>query len=88
MKGPHMRATALYQGIHPRGTPARGSRSAWVGPKKGIFRRIFAAIERSRQRYIEKQVARFIAARGGRITDDVERQLNERFAERGFPPYA
>jgi hypothetical protein len=53
----------------------------------GIFKRIVAAVERSRQRRIEQEAGRFIAKHGGRITDDVERQLNGHFSGGGFPPY-
>ena len=88
MKGQGMHTIALRQGIHPHGTPACGSKRANAATRKGIFRRIFAALERSRQRYIDREVARFLAARGGRLTDDVERQLNQRFWDGGFPPYA
>jgi len=48
-------------------------------PRQGILRRIFAAMARSQQRRMEQEVARFLAAHGGRFTDDIERQLGERF---------
>jgi hypothetical protein len=88
MKGQTMRAVMLYQGFQPCGTAARESASPSADAKKGIFRRIFTALERSRQRYIDREVARFIAGRGDRLTDEVERQLFERFTNGGFPPYA
>lgn len=81
-----MRTIALYQGFHLR-APARGSRSAPADAKKSIFQRIFAAIERSEQRRTEREAARFIAAHGGRLTDDIERQLTERLTG-GFLPFA
>jgi hypothetical protein len=52
----------------------------------GIIGRIFAAIERSRQRRLEQDAGRFIASHGARVTDDVERQLGEHFSG-GFLPY-
>jgi hypothetical protein len=45
-------------------------------------------LERRRQRRIEQEAGRFIAERGGRVTDDLERQLTEHFSGRGFPPHA
>jgi len=51
--------------------------------RPGLFRRIFAALERARQRSADREVARFIAGRGGRLTDEVERQLIGRFNDLG-----
>jgi len=62
--------------------------SAPARPGRGIFRRILAAIGRSHRRRVEQEAGRFIAEHGGRLTDDIERQLNERFNGRGFLPYA
>jgi len=62
--------------------------SAPAPTRRGIFRRIVAAIARSHRRRAEQEAGRFIAEHGGRLTDDVERQLNERFIGRGFLPYA
>jgi hypothetical protein len=49
-------------------------------PKKpGILRRIFDAFMQSRQRDIDRQIARFLAARsGGTLTDDLEREISQR----------
>jgi hypothetical protein len=44
--------------------------------KPGILRRIFGAIFETRQEQIEREVARFVARSGGRITDDIERKIN------------
>lgn len=85
-----MSTVALYRDFDlrrvravPRSTPA-GARH---GVFRRIVRRIFAAIERSHRRRAEQEAGRFIAAHGGRLTDDVERQLTEHFNGRGFPPY-
>ena len=66
--------------VEPRTTSARRHH--------GIVRRLFAAMERWAQRRAEEEAGRFIANHGGRVTDDVERQLSEHFAGRGFLPYA
>ena len=47
--------------------------------KPGILRRIFGAIFETRQEQIEREVARFVARSGGRITDDIERQIMQHF---------
>jgi hypothetical protein len=54
----------------------------------GFLRRISAVIERWKQRQIDQEAGRFIAEHGGRLSDDVERQLTDHFNGRGFPPYA
>ncbi len=47
--------------------------------KLGILRRIFGAIFETRQEQMEREVARFVARSGGRITDDIERKIMQRF---------
>jgi hypothetical protein len=85
MKGQAMGTIALHRGFHPHGTPVRGSRRA-LARAQGIVRRIFSAIKHSHQRRADREAGRFIAAHGGRLTDDVERQLMEHFTEIGFRP--
>ena len=45
---------------------------------------MFAAFERSREGRLEREAGRFIAKHGGRLTDDIERQLTEHFNGGGF----
>jgi hypothetical protein len=79
---------ALHRDFHLRGTPGPISVQSPARAHKGFFRSISAAIERWQQRDTEQEAGRFIAEHGGRLTDDVERQLTEHFNGRGFPPYA
>src|SRR5262245_46449508 len=48
----------------------------------GILRRVFAALlkamDESRQRQVEREIAKYVALRGGRITDDLEREITRR----------
>jgi hypothetical protein len=46
--------------------------------KGGVLRRIFNAILESRQKQVDRDIAAFIARRGGRITDDLEREMTRR----------
>jgi hypothetical protein len=80
-----MGSIALYRGSHVHGLCMRASTSA-PARRRGILRRIFDAIALSQQRHAEREAGRFIAAHGGRLTDDVERQLMKRFTEIGFRP--
>ena len=50
--------------------------------KRGIWRRVLDAIIVSRQRQADFEIARFLESRGGRITDDVEREIERRFLHR------
>jgi hypothetical protein len=53
-----------------------------IAKKFGILRRIFGAIldamHESRRRQAEREIANFVARRGGRITDDLEREMMRR----------
>jgi hypothetical protein len=48
----------------------------------GILRRVFDALlkamEESRQKQIEREIANYVALRGGRMTDDLEREITRR----------
>ncbi len=85
-----MSSVALYRDLDLRRSPRPVPESAPARTHRGILRRILprilAAIERSHQRRIEQQAARFIAKHGGRLTDDLERQLTEHFKSRSFLP--
>ena len=43
--------------------------------KAGFWRRLLKAVSNSRQRRADRELARFIQGRGGRLTDELERDL-------------
>jgi hypothetical protein len=47
--------------------------------KAGFFKRFYAAMIASRQRTAEREIERYIAARGGVITDQIERELSRSY---------
>lgn len=47
-----------------------------VAKKIGLVRRIFDALMQSRQRDVDRQIARFLAGRA--FTDDLEREISQR----------
>ena len=53
--------------------------------KVGILRRIFDAIRDAmhepHRRQAEREIANFVARRGGRVTDDLEREMMRRLFE-------
>jgi hypothetical protein len=74
---------ACAGGKHAGGSkPASGSKHAGRSPAAangaGILRRLFEAIVESRQKRADREIAGFIARRGGRITDDLEREMTQR----------
>ena len=56
----------------------------------GILRRVFAALlkamDESRQRQVEREIAKYVALRGGRITDDLEREITRRLFTSDWSP--
>ena len=66
---------------HPRDEPAPAQR--------GLLRRVLDAIERSRQRAANREIARIVGGLGpdDRLTDETERRLFEHLTgDRGFRP--
>jgi hypothetical protein len=49
-----------------------------VANKAGVLRRIFDAIFESRQKQADRDIAAFVAQHGGRITDELEREMTRR----------
>jgi hypothetical protein len=47
--------------------------------KPSLFARFFTALVQSRQRAADREIERFIAMRGGRLTDETEREISRRF---------
>ena len=54
-------------------TPASSSPAS----KPGILKRIVQAMFEWRQAQADREIARFLARSGGRLTDDMERRLTE-----------
>jgi len=44
----------------------------------GIWKRFLNALMESRQRQAEREVARYIHLNGGKLTDDIERRIEQR----------
>ena len=49
-----------------------------VVPRPSLWRRLVGAIYESRERQVERETAAYIARTGGRLTDEVERQITDR----------
>jgi hypothetical protein len=58
-----------------------------VTQRSGILKRIFDAFVASRQREVDRQIARFLATRsGGVLTDSVEREISQRLLRSNWSP--
>ena len=57
---------------------AATTRSDAVASKAGVLRRIFDAIIEPRQSQADRDIARLLARSGGRLTDDIEREMTQR----------
>ena len=82
-----MSSLALFRDFDLRRSAGPVPGSAPARAHRGILRRILAAMERSHQRRVDQEAERFIAKHGGRLTDDLERQLGEHLSGRGSPPF-
>jgi len=66
--------------LSPDSAPALPGNPAEAGhPRPGIFARLLNALMTMQRARAEAEVARFIDRNGGRITDDLEREISRRF---------
>lgn len=61
-------------GLTLRGTSAVPARERAAG-RPGFFRRILTAMQEAQLRRAEQEIARYIEAHGGTLTDQVEREI-------------
>jgi len=78
----HHKNLAAYVGDPPRRNVA--------GNRVGILRRVFGALrnamEESRQKQTEREIASYVTLRGGLITDDLEREITRRLLTSDWSP--
>ena len=66
---------ASYIGYGP---PRRKAVVNGVGTLRRVFGALLEVMYESRRRQIERDIANYVASRGGRITDDLEREITRR----------
>jgi hypothetical protein len=74
----NMTYAAHHRDFAPYCGDKASTRSNAVANKAGVLRRIFDAIVESRQKQADREIARFLARSGGRLTDDIEREMTQR----------
>lgn len=52
--------------------------------KTGALRRIVDAIFESREKQADREIARILTGSGGRLTDDIERQMMQRLSPKNW----
>ena len=75
---------ASYGGYNP---PKRNAIMKGVGILRRFFQAIFDAMDESRRRQAEREIANFVARQGGRFTDDLEREMTRRLFTSGWSPH-
>jgi Holliday junction resolvasome RuvABC ATP-dependent DNA helicase subunit len=80
----------LYRDFGVAGELTRRPRGQPAPARRGLLRRVVDAIERSRQRAADRDIARVLGVnlgQDGRLTDEIERRLFEHLTgDRGFRP--
>ena len=72
-------ASAQFNGFIPTIREAFSVVEPKPASAPGLFTRMFNAIHASQTRRAERDIARFIEASGGRMTDDLERKIERHF---------
>ena len=66
-----------------RAEAATSRGQAGAEPRRGIWGRILHSIWTSRQRQADREIARYLALNGGKLTDSVEREIMRRLSGDG-----
>ena len=82
-----MNSIPFYRDFGVAGELTRRPRGEPAPARRGLLRRVVDAIERSRQRAAEREIARILCVSDGRLTDESERRLFQHLTgDRGFRP--
>ena len=75
------RPTDFQTDVAPRSTPAA---LAPAHKRPGFLRRLYEKIMDNRQKSADRDIAAYLARRGNRLTDSVEREIDARFFSGGW----
>ena len=53
---------------------------ATPAPRRNLLKRLFDAMQDSRQRQVDREIARYLASIGGKLTDSAEREIMRHLA--------
>jgi hypothetical protein len=77
------RNLAAYVGYAP---PRRNVAVKRVGILGRVFGALLKAMEESRQKQTEREIAKYVSSRGGRMTDELEREIERRLFTSDWSP--
>jgi hypothetical protein len=75
-------STLAYSHVQPSAVEVAGADHAEAAPRRGFWQRFLDALIASRQRQADREIAYYLARRGGVFTDDVEREVMQRLSGR------
>jgi hypothetical protein len=78
----HHKNLAAYVGDPPRRNVAVNG----IGILRRAFGALLNAMEESRQKQTEREIAKYVSSRGGRLTDELEREIERRLFTSGWNP--
>jgi len=58
----------------------------FVGSLRRTFRALFEAMDESRRRHAEREISRYVDLRGGRMTDEAEREIGRHLFSSDWRP--
>ena len=61
------------------------SAGAAASAPRGVWQRVFDAVIAVRQNQADREIARFLQSRGGKFTDETEREITDRILSRSSP---
>ena len=64
--------------------PAKAKATANTKARPGLVSRIVAAMQASRLRQAEREIARYLATTGDKFTDESEREIERRFMSKPY----
>jgi hypothetical protein len=81
----HMTYAAHHRDLVPCFGEEASSRDA-ASNKHGLLRRILNIMLESRQNQADRDMARFVIRSGGRLTDEIEREMTQRLFKGNWNP--
>jgi hypothetical protein len=79
-----MMYAARHQDIGPHFDGGIAASRGPVAPKTSVLRRLMDAIFESRERQTDREIARILDRSGGRLTDDIEREMTLRLSSQNW----
>lgn len=64
----------------PRDFAHYGRHSGATSKRPNLLRRFYDAVMQARQKQANRELAQFLIRSGGRLTDDIEREMNQRLS--------